>query len=89
MTDLNHLHFGHGRFACPGRQLALNNVKMTAASLLLNFDMRFEKGSFRPKNISVHEMIYPEPGSVAEFGRHLVLKNIPALGIELANVAAN
>jgi cytochrome P450 len=89
MTDPNHLHFGHGRFACPGRQLALTNVKMTAASLLLNFDMRFEKGSFRPKNISVHEIIFPEPASLAEFRRHLILKKIPALDIELANVAAN
>jgi cytochrome P450 len=69
MTDLNHVHFGHGKFACPGRQLALTDVKMTAAALLLNFDMRFKEGGKRPRNVAVHEMVFPEPGAVVEFRR--------------------
>ena len=82
MTDLNHLHFGHGKFACPGRQLALTDVKMVAAVLLLNFDMQFAEGSRRPRNISVHEMVFPEPGAVLQLKRRAIRQGVPALGID-------
>lgn len=69
MTDLTHMHFGHGKFACPGRALALADIKMTVAELLLMFDMRFVEGYKRPRNISVHEMVFPSCHTAIEMRR--------------------
>ena len=61
MTDKNHLHFGHGRFACPGRFFAANELKMILGELLLNYDFKYPKGQTRPVNINADEFLYPDP----------------------------
>lgn len=61
MTDKNHLHFGHGRFACPGRFFAANELKMILGELLLDFDFKFPDGQTRPVNINADEFLYPDP----------------------------
>lgn len=61
MTDKNHLHFGHGRFACPGRFFAANELKMILGELLLDYDFKYPEGKSRPKNINADEFLYPDP----------------------------
>ena len=34
MTDRNSLHFGHGKYACPGRFFASNEIKILLCHLL-------------------------------------------------------
>ena len=59
--DKNHLHFGAGFNACPGRWLAGNQLKMMVGELLLNYDIKFLDGQSRPANTNVDEFIFPNP----------------------------
>ena len=43
-TSPNHLGFGHGEHACPGRFFAANEVKISLAHLLLNYDWQLPEG---------------------------------------------
>ncbi|KAL8897718.1 MAG: hypothetical protein Q9207_007070 [Kuettlingeria erythrocarpa] len=60
-TDVNNLHFGHGKYSCPGRFFAANEIKMILAHMLLLYDFRFSPGQSRPKNMTAHEYIFPDP----------------------------
>ncbi|KAL8882447.1 MAG: hypothetical protein Q9198_000561 [Flavoplaca austrocitrina] len=60
-TDVNNLHFGHGKYSCPGRFFAANEIKMILAHMLLMYDFRFPPGQGRPKNMTAHEYIFPDP----------------------------
>ena len=66
-TDSYSLHFGHGRFACPGRFLASNVIKLILARLLLTHDFRFPETCGRPKDIPAHEYVFPNPQGEIEF----------------------
>ena len=61
MTDATSLHFGHGKYSCPGRFFAANEIKMILAHLLLNFDFAYPEGVGRPRNLSADENVYPDP----------------------------
>ncbi|GES63543.1 cytochrome P450 [Aspergillus terreus] len=52
-TSPEHLGFGHGIHACPGRFFAANEVKILLAHLLLKYDWKFAEdvGAGRPPNI--------------------------------------
>ncbi|KAF3765318.1 hypothetical protein M406DRAFT_88222 [Cryphonectria parasitica EP155] len=41
----NHLTFGYGRHACPGRFFAINEIKMIIGTFLLNYDIKNIDGS--------------------------------------------
>ncbi|KAK2799476.1 hypothetical protein FQN50_008448 [Emmonsiellopsis sp. PD_5] len=43
-TSPNHLAFGHGQHACPGRFFAGNEVKVALCHLLLKYDIRVPEG---------------------------------------------
>ncbi|KAI1423458.1 cytochrome P450 [Xylaria sp. FL1777] len=60
-TDSNNLHFGHGRYGCPGRFFASNEIKMILGHLLLEYDFKFPQGQGRPENMSADENIFPDP----------------------------
>ncbi|KAJ7580060.1 cytochrome P450 [Mycena floridula] len=45
---VDHLLFGIGRHACPGRFFALNSTKLALAEILLNYDMRFDQDGYIP-----------------------------------------
>ncbi|KAI9880172.1 MAG: hypothetical protein M1830_004991 [Pleopsidium flavum] len=60
-TDANSLHFGHGKYACPGRFLASNEIKTLLAHVLMEYDLKFLPGQSRPPNQSVNEYIFPDP----------------------------
>ncbi|KAK1779363.1 cytochrome P450 [Copromyces sp. CBS 386.78] len=44
-TGPDHLGFGHGQHACPGRFFAANEVKIAVIYLLLNYEWRLPEGS--------------------------------------------
>ncbi|KAL8761588.1 MAG: hypothetical protein Q9184_002296 [Pyrenodesmia sp. 2 TL-2023] len=60
-TDVNNLHFGHGKYSCPGRFFAANEIKMILAHMLLMYEFKFPSGQGRPKNMTAHEYIFPDP----------------------------
>jgi cytochrome P450 len=60
-TESSSLHFGHGKFACPGRFFASNEIKLIMSRLLLAYDFKFPEGKGRPVNISADENLYPDP----------------------------
>lgn len=67
-TSDTNLHFGHGRYACPGRFLAGNTVKMILSNMLLRYDFRFVDGTTkRPANVHLHEYVFPNPEACVEF----------------------
>ncbi|EEU40020.1 uncharacterized protein NECHADRAFT_32184 [Fusarium vanettenii 77-13-4] len=43
-TSENHLGFGHGKHACPGRFFAANEIKIALAHLLLEYEWRLPEG---------------------------------------------
>ena len=59
-TAKNDLHFGHGKYACPGRFFAANEIKMVLSYLILHYDLEYLKGQGRPINRTAHEAIYPD-----------------------------
>lgn len=44
-TSPEHLEFGHGHFACPGRFLAADEIKIALCHLLLKYDWKFAEGT--------------------------------------------
>jgi len=51
-TSQNHLGFGHGQHACPGRFFASNEIKIIMCHILLKYDWRLLEGQV-PK-VKVH-----------------------------------
>ncbi|KAL8832625.1 MAG: hypothetical protein Q9191_000141 [Dirinaria sp. TL-2023a] len=68
-TSKNNMHFGHGKYACPGRFFAANTVKMVIAQLLLDFDLKLADGETRPDNVCLHEYVFPNPEAKLLFRR--------------------
>lgn len=56
-TDLNYLLFGHGKHACPGRFLAVTELKLIFATLLLQYDVTLIPGT-APKDIYFGKLSY-------------------------------
>ncbi|OQD97276.1 hypothetical protein PENVUL_c084G05497 [Penicillium vulpinum] len=62
-TDKNSLHFGHGKYACPGRFFAAYEIKMIISHLLMDYDVQFPPGASRPKVFSADEVLLPDPST--------------------------
>ena len=60
-TDSDHLHFGHGRYACPGRFVAATEMKIILSRILLSYNMKFPRGQGRPGNMTVLELGFQDP----------------------------
>lgn len=43
-TSPDHLAFGHGRHACPGRFFAANEVKIALIFILMKYDLKLSEG---------------------------------------------
>ncbi|KAF2735353.1 cytochrome P450 [Polyplosphaeria fusca] len=69
-TDKDHLYFGHGKQACPGRFFAANEIKMILIWFLLEFDFRLPQNSQgearRPKTFTIDEMCFADPRAKIE-----------------------
>ncbi|RAL12479.1 cytochrome P450 [Aspergillus homomorphus CBS 101889] len=55
-TDSTSLHFGHGKYACPGRFFAANEIKMILAHLLVGYEFQLPTGTDRPSNLMIDEV---------------------------------
>ena len=62
-TSNTNMHFGHGKFSCPGRFLASNTIKLVMINLLLKYDFELEDdyNVKRPDHLCVHEFVFPNP----------------------------
>ncbi|KAK2763833.1 hypothetical protein FQN54_009451 [Arachnomyces sp. PD_36] len=56
-TSEQHLAFGHGRHACPGRFFASNEIKLMISFILQNYEI--EPLKERPANIWIHDVAIP------------------------------
>ncbi|MCJ1351256.1 MAG: hypothetical protein MMC33_001240 [Icmadophila ericetorum] len=59
-TDKQHIHFGHGRHACPGRFAAAIEIKLILAKLLSQYDFK-RAGTSRPREIRLLEFTFNDP----------------------------
>ena len=60
-TEPTVLNFGYGKSACPGRFFAELILKMLFVKLLCEYDFDFGPGAGRPKNLQLHEFLFPWP----------------------------
>ncbi|KAI1874888.1 uncharacterized protein JN550_002317 [Neoarthrinium moseri] len=61
MTDSSNMAFGYGKYACPGRFYASNEMKLVLAHLLLRYDFKLPAGSKRPRNFTLDSDMFPDP----------------------------
>ncbi|KAI0905326.1 putative cytochrome P450 [Ustulina deusta] len=54
------LHFGHGRYMCPGRFMGSLISKLLIIEFLQRYDLKLSEGG-RPKNIMFFDMDIPDP----------------------------
>jgi cytochrome P450 len=67
-TSETNLHFGHGKYACPGRFFASSTVKLLISNILLRYDVKFPGDQKeRPPNVCLHEYIFPNPEALVQF----------------------
>jgi len=72
-TTPKNLHFGYGKYACPGRFFASNEIKIILTRLLLEYEFRFqETQKERPKNLWMEEKMSPNPRTKVLFRRRTV-----------------
>lgn len=68
-TSSEHMLFGHGQHACPGRFFASNEVKIALCQMLLKYDWRFVPGESRPDAQSFETSIGVSTTGKVEFRR--------------------
>ncbi|KAF9819212.1 hypothetical protein IEO21_02251 [Rhodonia placenta] len=66
-TSAEYIGFGHGKHACPGRFFAANELKIMLASIVLNYDVKFEDEGKRPANVWFATTVLPAPGAKVMF----------------------
>ncbi|KAB2579617.1 Cytochrome P450 monooxygenase trt6 [Lasiodiplodia theobromae] len=75
-TSPEHLGFGHGTHACPGRFFASNEAKIALAYLLLMYDIRLPGGvTERPPTFGKDAEFFVDPAVKIEFRRRE--ENVP------------
>lgn len=60
-TEPTVLNFGYGKSACPGRFFAGLMLKIVFVKLLSEYEFSFPTGGGRPKNLQLHEFLFPWP----------------------------
>ncbi|PPR05227.1 hypothetical protein CVT24_010333 [Panaeolus cyanescens] len=71
-TSTDHIAFGHGRHACPGRFFAAAELKLLMAYFVLHYDIRLEQEGVRPKDLSIYTARLVRPSAKALFRRREV-----------------
>ena len=61
MTSKEHMGFGYGVHACPGRFFASNEIKILLVHLLMKYDFKFEEEQGRPKSFELGTEIVCNP----------------------------
>ncbi|KAL9013477.1 MAG: hypothetical protein Q9173_001833 [Seirophora scorigena] len=62
-TSPSHLHFGHGRHACPGRFFAAAEIKAVVARVVMGWELAFPPQQGRPRGKTILEIAYQDPGA--------------------------
>lgn len=65
----NHLLFGEGLHACPGRFFVINEVKIALCQLLLKYDWRLDDGEDQLLEFHLHGQTQINPGLKVECRR--------------------
>lgn len=60
-TSPQHLAFGHGKHACPGRFFAAAEVKIALVHILLKYDLKLDESSPSPKIFKLGYMMSSDP----------------------------
>jgi len=60
-TGPDHLPFGHGKHACPGRFFATTELKAMFAHLLVSYDIKAENEGVRPADYTFGALRMPSP----------------------------
>ncbi|KAJ8125482.1 hypothetical protein O1611_g8157 [Lasiodiplodia mahajangana] len=61
-THPDNLSFGYGKAACPGRQFAVNEIKMVMVKFITEYDFKFiDDHDSRPKTIDADEFTFTDP----------------------------
>ncbi|KAI0123763.1 cytochrome P450 [Xylariales sp. AK1849] len=68
-TSSEHMFFGHGQHACPGRFFASNEIKIALCHLLLKYDWRFVPAAGRPEPQIFETGIMVNPKGKVEYRR--------------------
>jgi cytochrome P450 len=77
-TSPDHLGFGHGQHACPGRFFASNEIKIIFCHILLKYDWRVIEGQ-EPKAGVQGWNLYADPRAKLEIRRRQEEINIDSL----------
>ena len=68
-TSPDHMLFGHGQHACPGRFFASNELKIALCYFLLNYDWRFVPGESVPQAQSFEWSLTYDASTKVQFKR--------------------
>ncbi|KAI0864825.1 putative cytochrome P450, partial [Xylaria cubensis] len=55
------LHFGHGRYSCPGRFMGSLTSKLLIIKILLSYDLKIKDNGRRPENFMFMDLDMPDP----------------------------
>ncbi|KAF8844252.1 cytochrome P450 [Paxillus ammoniavirescens] len=60
-TSPDHLTFGHGRHACPGRFFVATELKIMLAHVVVSYDIKLEDNATRPRSLhrGIHIVAHP------------------------------
>ncbi|ORY63215.1 cytochrome P450 [Pseudomassariella vexata] len=70
-TSADHMAFGHGQHACPGRFFATNEIKIALCHLLLKYDWQFLPGEGRPEASSMESTTSVSPTGRVQYRRRV------------------
>ena len=65
----DHMGFGLGQHACPGRFMAATELKVAMCHLLLKYEWRFAPGQERPKNLEWETELFMNPMATMQMRR--------------------
>ncbi|KAK7678985.1 hypothetical protein QCA50_017928 [Cerrena zonata] len=68
-TSTEYVTFGHGRFACPGRFFAANELKAMMAYTVLNYDVKMENEGVIPEPVWYSVKVMPNATAEVMFRR--------------------
>lgn len=66
-TSNDHMGFGHGMHACPGRFFASNELKVALMHMLMKYDWRLPEGEKRPECLEIGLEITINPNAKLEY----------------------
>lgn len=68
-TSNEHISFGHGKHACPGRFFASNEIKIALVQVLTTYDLKFPDGKGKPRTLPNGVSVVPDPRGQIQYRR--------------------